>query len=579
MKSNSYKPAFAIFITICMALCIIPFAFMAFFTSDEAIGNETLPKWPSAIKEDGSFNSNVLKEVGSYFETHYAFRPQLITADAALQTAVFDVSNTDSVVTGTNGWLYYSSTLDDYLGRNGLSERGMFNLAHNLSLIQNYVQAMGAKFIFISPPNKNSLYPENMPYYYSVDTGGSRNRDTLKETLEAAGVSYLDLFELFESSSGRVSVMAESGVASDAAAASVTGMAAAGGIDVAAVGVTDAAVASVTDTGTAGSTDTAAASVTDAGTAGGMDAAAASVTDAGAAGGTDAAVSGGIQDGTSEEEHEVLYLRQDSHWNNKGAMLVYNHVLDALGKEHDSYADAAVSYSQVHRGDLAKMIYPADGYLEEDYQYDMEIRYEYISLPMSSDPVSVEDFRIESLNPSASDTLLMYRDSFGNTLIPIIANAFEHGYYAKSTPYPLARDIQQYSPDYVIIELVERNLRHIAEDPAVVPSPRRNIDPALLTVCPQLQTDISPLAADASYVGFTGNIPDDMVQEGIISETGNIYLAIALPDGSTGLYEAFTITSDQGDYGYAVYLQAGMFGSAENAQNARVTVYVEGQRS
>lgn len=465
---------FGIFIAVCFGICMIPSLFMIFYRSDEAIGNETQTTWPALITEEGSFNEHVLDEMGSWFETHYAFRPQLITADARLQVALFQVSNTDPVTVGSDGWLYYTSTLPDYLGEDVLSDRGMWNLAHNVALIENYATAMGAKFLFTVPPNKNTLYPGHMPYYYSQSAGNARNRDHLNEYLHETGVTYLDIFQLIAS------------------------------------------------------------------------------------------------------QEETLYLKEDSHWNNKGAMLVYNAMLNSLEKEHDPYDQAAPAYLPIHEGDLADMIYPADIRPEMDYQYDYETLYQYVPGPASSDPVSVEDYRIETKNTSAADTLLMYRDSFGNTLIPILSNAFASGHYVKATPYPVARDMQQYHPQYVIIELVERNIHNLAKAPAIIPAPKRNIDPALLTALPEVPTEIVQCTSDATYVTFTGEVPQNAVKA-----HGKIYLAISMPDESTLLYEAFTNsekdpqTGHYNDYGYTLYLPVGQFGTIETAQQMRVTVYVE----
>ena len=459
---------FISFISLCVIMFLVPSLFMIFFRSDETIGNESVTEWPALTTEEGSFNTKLLEEMGDYFETHYAFRPQLITADAYVQSSVFRVSNTDPVTAGRDGWLYYSSTLKDYLGEEPLSERGVWNIAHNLSLAQNYVSAMGAGFLFFVPPNKNTLYPEHMPYYYDVRVSDIHNRDHLRERLEEAGVAYLDLFQLFGS------------------------------------------------------------------------------------------------------REETLYLKQDSHWNNKGAMMVYNAFLEMLGQEHDTYEDAAVAYGPIHKGDLSNIIYPSDQSLEEDYQYEYDGAFEYVPGPASSDPVSVEDFRIETVNESASGTLLMYRDSFGNTLIPITANAFAHGYYAKSTPYPIARDMQQYSPDYVVIELVERNIRNLAANPAIVPSPRRNIDPMDLTAHPDVETEIQVHRSDAGYVVFRGN-----VSPANLTVDTRIYVAIEMQDGGAALFEAFTITDEESDYSYAVYLPLTQFGSLENAQGRKVMVYTD----
>ena len=460
------RTLFLCFILLCFAVCIFPAALMAGFASKEPIGNETLASFPQLTKDDGTVNTDLLSQMGDYFERHYAFRPQLITADAAVQTSLFDVSNTDSVVTGTDGWLFYSSTLDDYLGKSQLTARGIFNLAHNLALAQAYVTAQGAQFLFLVPPNKNSLYPEHMPYYYQPDTEILRNRDRLSAALEEADVSYLDLFELLSM------------------------------------------------------------------------------------------------------QEETLYLKQDSHWNNKGAALVCDTALSVLGKEHQSYDDGQAAYEAVHRGDLAEMIYPASAGLEYDYTYEQNSSYTYLPNAASSDPVSVEDFRIETLNSEAEGSLLMYRDSFGNTLLPFMADAFSHGYFSKAVPYAIARDMQQYQPDTVILELVERNIRNLAVNPPLVPCPRTSLTPETLQLIPDAQTTVKNCDADITFIEFSGVLPESRAEE-----KERIYLEITIPGGNTAMYEAFTVTVDDNDFGYRVYLPQSVFGGLEMAQQSQVRVF------
>lgn len=47
-----------------------------------------------------------------------------------------------------------------------MSDRALFNTRHNLEITQNYLTEMNVKFLFTVAPNKNTLYSENMPYYY-----------------------------------------------------------------------------------------------------------------------------------------------------------------------------------------------------------------------------------------------------------------------------------------------------------------------------------------------------------------------------------------------------------------------------
>ena len=332
-----------LFVILCMAMCVIPSIGMIVTPTNERIGNETATPFPSVKTEEGGFNSGFLPELGSYFEKHFAFRPQMIDTDAHIQSKLFAVSDLDTVTVGEDDWLYYSSTLDDYLGRNTLSRREVNGIVHNLGLVQEYVELQGSQFLFTVAPNKNTLYPGDMPYYYGKAASDEHNRDLLNAALADSGVNSLDLFELFRS------------------------------------------------------------------------------------------------------QDEVLYLKQDSHWNNKGALTVYNAVLDALGKEHDDYGSVEEKRVKDHAGDLSNMLYPASHMTEYDYTYDIEPSYSYVT-----ETKSVEDPLITTENPSAAGSLYMYRDSFGNSLLPFFANAYHNATFTKSKPINVALDNMKGMADTVV---------------------------------------------------------------------------------------------------------------------------------
>lgn len=472
MMNNKFT---TIFITACFILCMIPSVCMIFAKSDEAIGNEMQVQAPEITKENGEFNERILNDSGDYFEKHYAFRPSLITADAKIQSTIFGVSNTDTVVTGDNGWLYYSSTLDDYLGEDQLSPRGMWNLAHNLRMIENYAEHKGIKFLFTVPPNKNSLYGENMPYYYKKAYSDDHNRDYLKSALEKAGVNYLDLFEVFE------------------------------------------------------------------------------------------------------DQEEILYLKEDSHWNNKGALLAYNEIMDAAGKAHDDHSDIEPVIEKVHEGDLSKMIYPQAVMPEDDYVYGTGQSYNYIKQNNSmTDEVSVEDFKIETVKEGADGNLLMYRDSFANTLIPFISEEFRTAYYSKSAPANIVKDIQERGPDYVIIEKVERNVSDFAKDPGIIPAPAVKPDLENYTLIDDAVINYELSVTDKTYVEFSGRVPE--------YETGSedrIFIAVNYHDGSKKLYETYTVTREASDneeatdYGFLAYLPVSAFGAIDDISGDMLEIYIK----
>lgn len=107
--------------------------------TDKLSGSTPLVEKPSIVNEDGTFNLKFISQYGEYFEQHFAFRPQLVTANALISSTIFKQSSTDQVVYGKNGYLYYSETLNDYFGQNLLTGTQLECIAYNLSIIQEYL--------------------------------------------------------------------------------------------------------------------------------------------------------------------------------------------------------------------------------------------------------------------------------------------------------------------------------------------------------------------------------------------------------------------------------------------------------
>lgn len=190
------KKSSIIFIIAVLAILIIPFAAMGVAGSSWTTETTELAEMPSIANEDG-LNADYLSGLGDYFEDHFAFRPQLITLNSKLQDTVLKTSSTDQVVLGTDGYMYFSGELGDYQRTNTMSSRELKNIAHNLKLMQDYLELLGSKMIFTIAPNKSSLYPEYMPYNMIAGEGES-NAERLVPYLEEYGVCYANLFESFE---------------------------------------------------------------------------------------------------------------------------------------------------------------------------------------------------------------------------------------------------------------------------------------------------------------------------------------------------------------------------------------------
>lgn len=440
------KIAMLLFTAACMLVCVVPSLGLFISNGNEPIGNERQKEAPAFVDGNGKLNKDYFQQLGDYFAKCFAFRPQAISADAEIQSKLFGVSNVDTVTVGKNGWLYYSSTLDDYLGRNLLSQRAINNIVHNLRLTQEYVTDRGADFLFTVAPNKNTLYPENMPYYYKK-VSNERNMDKLHAALKNTDINYCNLFELFQ------------------------------------------------------------------------------------------------------KNDEVLYLERDSHWNNKGALMAYNAMLDSLEKQHESYASASVRRTKSFYGDLGKMIYPKSAKPEYNYEYDINPGYSYVT-----DTKSVEDAMISTHNGDKTGGLFMYRDSFGNALLPFFANAYMDAYFTKGFPVDLARGMAEHKSDTVIFEIVERNIDWFAKNPPVFMSPECDEPDITESKSGRLEISTELSQINRQYIKVSGCIDSKLC-----NDDTDIYVKATDIDGEERIYEAFRIADGDTDCGFTAYLSEAEF--------------------
>lgn len=438
-ESMKKKIWYLAYVSAVLLIAVVPFAGMSVAASNETTENKELVEFPK-LKTDGKWNVDYLSDLGGYFEEHFAFRQELVAANAVLRKKLLGVSASDQVIVGRDDWLYYTGTLDDYLGENLMSEKGLANAVYNIGLMQQYIESRGSRFILTIAPDKNSVYGSNMPSNYV--RGEENNHSRLAPLLGQNGIHYVDLYHIFEGS------------------------------------------------------------------------------------------------------EECLYLHGDSHWNNKGALLVCRRLMDALGREYDASAYSSYEIRKEHIGDLAEMLYSVAVQPEDNIYYDRVPIYAYVN-----DVEDEEADWIETINPNGEGTLLMYRDSFGNSMLPFLANEFEHGYFSRLIPYNLS-NLDQYRPEYVIVERVERRLSFFAEQPPVMEGPVR-----ILRNLTAAATDTTvSIKEDGSWYVIEGNLDPDFAEKNT-----KIYVSVRSDTGESVTYEAFRTSfrdaDGWNDDGYKLYLR------------------------
>lgn len=431
-----------IYIILFFAIIAFPLVGLIWYEEPEVTENKVLAEMPSIVNED-KLNVRYLSELADYFSDHFAYRQELVTANAIFKSKIFNESSEQLAIVGESGWLFLSVSLKDYQGIDTATDRGINNMAKTISLMQEYVESIGGEFVFACAPNKNTLYPKYMPYYYNV-INDDNNLDKLTPVLYESGVNYADLKQMFE------------------------------------------------------------------------------------------------------EQDSVLYHKGDSHWNNMGAAMVQDTILDIAGVEHTDFTVLDYKIVNDFEGDIDKILYPLDRHCEEEYDYSEYMSYSYV------DESDVTANKIETVNSDKEKKLLCYRDSFGNSLLPFLADEFGYAYFSKSIPYRLDY-MSSWDMDVCVIELVERNLSNLQKFAPIMPAPLRNVD----TECVSVESDITTITKSDydGYYKLSGRVDNQYV-----SDTSYIYLRLTSNDAVYTIEASPVDESDMSevasDYGFVAYIHS-----------------------
>lgn len=440
------KVLYSMYIVCMLVMCLIPTIFtLVHKEENQREGNIETPK----IKAGGKMNIHYLEDMDDYFSKTFAFRNELIAADAQLMKSVFGESNNDKIIVGKEGWLFFAETLDDYKGIPTITKRGANNIARTIELIQKVMEDSGSDFVFTIAPNKNSLYGQYMPNNIEK-LSDRKNYDLVKEAMENYDINYFDLFQFI------------------------------------------------------GSKD------------------------------------------------DVLYCKTDSHWNNKGAALAATELLKELGKECIDYNSMTPKKKFDYTGDLQEMLFPETTKPSEDNFYFGNEKELNITSPMKD----VEAISVTTENPDKEGKIMMFRDSFGNAIIPYIADEYYQCSFSKAMPYNLTI-AQLKGVDDVVIEIVERHLDLLCNEVPILMMPQ-NTEIDIENPIGDLKADVHIEEQEEQYL-ITGTI-----EEKFVSENSLVYVII-----NDRVYEAFPC-SNNGEYNdnaFGLYIE-----KTEDIRDIRIAI-------
>lgn len=453
MNKAVLKKICSISYTVLIAVvCTVPFIGSIFKWGSQSTENRTMLSMPKLFEtsEDATkLNMDYTTKLADYYSEHFGFRQELVTANAALNETIFARSTNDKTTIGKNGWYYLNETLDDYTGASALSERGIYRLKKTLDLMNQYAEDSNITMLFFSAPNKNSIYPEFMPWHIRRSTEPG-NLDRLNELFSQDSDSnyYINMKSCLQE--------------------------------------------------------------------------------------------------LKETESRDIYLKNDSHWNDIGALAAYNAMQDNFNSRIDKfdYMPVAVSDTDITEeyaaGDLTNTLYPS--LQKTGLKYDLGIEKKF-----SADrPLTDLMAEISTTSQGRYYSEICYRDSFFNALININSNAFAKVRYTRAFPYDMTA-AKNGGYNIAVVEIAERNL------------------PKILDNAPIMGAISVDLPADSTYVksgqgcefvdnGESLKLSGELGDWANLENDSNIYIELRDSSGKSFCYEAFPICEGDGysDNGFSI---------------------------
>ena len=208
---------------------------------------------------------------------------------------------------------------------------------------------------------------------------------------------------------------------------------------------------------------------------------------------------------------------------------------------------------QVSYGDLYEMLYPLATTPEEEVYYDRQTTFAYVG-----EVVSNFDPKITTVNPVKEGSLVMFRDSFGNALLPFMADAYSSAYFSRGVPYQMS-EVDEKNADTVIVERAERFLPEMAQLPPIMEGPECQVNVT--------EEDTVPAGAGAVQCEIQGNLEKitGCIEEKYLDTDSRIYIRL----NHNKIYEAFPmdVSTEDGktdSSGFCLYLDRSLLAADGN---------------
>ncbi|WP_160115332.1 alginate O-acetyltransferase AlgX-related protein [Varibaculum vaginae] len=273
-----------------------------------------------------------------------------------------------------------------------------------------------------------------------------------------------------------------------------------------------------------------------------------------------------------KNSEEVLYQKTDTHWNYKGAYIGADYLLNQLQVENLA-KNPRWKRGEGFVGDIERMQDPTSTLTEPNWRAeginDLQDFQGNLWKYIGDKPDTTAD--LFETRGRGKANLFMFRDSFGNSLVPVLSPSFASAHYSKLIPYD-ATYAFSLKPDVLVVERAERLIPFFATEPPAMASPLSTLKPyRLLDAAANSEASMTK---NGIFKVIDGTIPARQRQADVevfarVTIPGNEFQGAQVRD-YRGYRRSVTNHSHRivNDYGYRFYLP-----EAEVPKGADIKIY------
>jgi len=177
------------------------------------------------------------------------------------------------------------------------------------------------------------------------------------------------------------------------------------------------------------------------------------------------------------KQRELIYHKTDTHWNDRGALIAYQQIINAVRARVPSTPAAWTrhDFEAVERTtegmDLAGMMGLTRVLRETDLALrPTRPRRARVVEPAGAHETDEEGRLVTEIDDPSLPRAVIFRDSFVSRLVPFLSEHFSRAVYLWQNDFDAAEVLKEH-PDVVIQEIVGRHLYNFIPSPELVPKP------------------------------------------------------------------------------------------------------------